>query len=151
MSQDDNRSKESNWKQLEALLGTKLPALPSVEKLLNWKDASWVGDYVQHILEKTIPKTGIPRSSKLFHEVFETHNYVIIKLKMPDPGNPLVKVRADQVIIESSYKGKKHEIPLPCWVTPRLSRATHKDGILQIKLRKRKFNKTYETVPIRYL
>jgi HSP20 family molecular chaperone IbpA len=151
MSQNSNRSKESMWKQMEQFLGTKLPELPSVQKIADWKDTAWVKDYVKEMLEMSMPKAGISRGESASSEVFETHNYVIIKLRMPDPGNPLVRVRTDRVIIETSYKGKKQEIPLPCLVTPRLSRASHKDGILQIKMRKRKLNKTYHEIPIRYL
>jgi hypothetical protein len=84
-------------------------------------------------------------------EVFETHHYVIVKLKLPQPNNPIVHVRADRITIEDSPLLKKQAVRLPCLVLPHLSRASHKDGILQIKLRKRKLNKTIHEVHVRYI
>lgn len=150
MSSDNNIDK-ARWEALESILGTRLPALPSKQQMELWKDASWVGDYVGKVLEQTLPKQGAPNHFKPSSEVFETHNYVIVKMKMHDQANPIVKIRTDQVKIDGISTNKSQTVKLPCHVIPQDSRASYKDGILQIKMRKRKINKTYHEVSVRYL
>jgi hypothetical protein len=153
MSHSERPSQQSRWNQLEALLGTKLPPLPTSEDMAVWQDTSWVENYVQQMLQQTIPKNRMAQTLGMreLPEVFETHHYVIIKLKLPQPNNPVVRVRADRVTFEDLPKLKRQAVRLPCLVLPHLSRASHKDGILQLKLRKRKLNKTTHEVPVRYI
>jgi HSP20 family molecular chaperone IbpA len=150
MRHNGSNSQQTRWEQLEALLGTKLPALPSAQDMAPWTDKSWVDDYVQQMLKKTMPTSGM-RGIQGKSEVFETHHYVIVKLKLPHPNNPVVKVRTDQVVIEDNPNVNRQAVQLPCLIIPRLSRASYKNGILQIKLRKRKINKTYHDIFVRYL
>ncbi|MFE5319513.1 Hsp20/alpha crystallin family protein [Paenibacillus sp. NPDC056579] len=154
MSRDDSMN-QARWEALESILGSKLPALPSKQQMEMWKDTSWVGDYVEKVLEKSIPKKWGGHepnpSSNHTAEVFETHNYVIVKLKMNDQANPNVKIRTDQIKIEGLVKNKAQIIKLPCHVIPSGSRASYKDGILQIKMKKKKINKSYHEVNVRYL
>jgi HSP20 family molecular chaperone IbpA len=85
-------------------------------------------------------------------EVFETHNHVIVKISISYEANPIVKVRTDAVKIEGMFDNKKQQlIRLPCLVVPSTARATYKEGILQIKVRKKKLNKSYREVSIRYI
>ncbi|NHN28295.1 Hsp20/alpha crystallin family protein [Paenibacillus agricola] len=153
MSPNDRPSQQSRWNQLEAMLGTKLPALPTAQDMEPWQDMSWVEGYVQQMLQKTMSNSKIPHTLgiKGLPEVFETHHYVIIKLKLSQPNHPIIHVRADRVTIEDSPQLKKQSVRLPCLVLPHHSRASHKDGILQIKLRKRKLNKTVHEIQVRYL
>lgn len=153
MSHNDRPSQQSRWNQLEALLGTKLPAMPTAQEMAPWQDMSWVEDYVQQMLQKTMPKNKMPSTLGVndLPEVFETHHYVIVKLKLPKPNNPIVHVRADRVTIEDSPKLKRQAVRLPSLVLPHLTRASHKDGILQIKMRKRKINKSTHEIHVRYI
>ncbi|WP_240417615.1 Hsp20/alpha crystallin family protein [Paenibacillus periandrae] len=151
MSYSSNSSPQSRWKQVEALLGTKLPELPDVSDTSPLTDTSWVDDYVQQMLKKTMPVSGVLSRYKNKAEIFETHHYVIVKFKLPQPANPIVKARADRVSIEDSPLVKKQNIKLPCLIIPRLSKASYKDGILQIKMRKRKINTTSYDIYVRYL
>jgi HSP20 family molecular chaperone IbpA len=151
MRHNGSPSQQARWEQLEALLGTKLPEMPTTQDMAAWKDISWVDDYVQQMLKKTMPRSGMLSGLTGTAEVFDTHNYVIVKLKLPHPNNPNVKVRADRVTIEDSPDLKKQSVQLPCLIVPRLSRVSHKNGILQIKLRKRKINKAWHDINVRYL
>ncbi|SFL44479.1 hypothetical protein SAMN03159341_10697 [Paenibacillus sp. 1_12] len=157
MSLGGNSSPQSRWKQVEALLGTKLPSLPETSDMSPLTDTSWVDDYVQQMLKKAMPKSGMLRGIKTIHgiktntEIFETHHYVIIKFKLPQPSNPIVKARADRVTIEDKPLLKKQSVKLPCLVVPRSSKASYKNGILQIKMRKRKVDQTAYDVYVRYL
>ncbi|UQZ87424.1 hypothetical protein SK3146_06721 [Paenibacillus konkukensis] len=148
---DNDNQNRSRWEALESLLGTKLPALPSSEHMDLWKDTSWVGDYVQNMLEKSMPKKGMINAFQPQEEVFQTHNYVIVKINMENNSNPIVKIRADQVKIDGLRNNKSQIIRLPCHVIPHLSRASYKDGILQIKMRKKKISTAYHEVSVRYL
>ncbi|OXM84754.1 Hsp20/alpha crystallin family protein [Paenibacillus rigui] len=141
------------WDQMEKLLGSKLPALPSAQQMDMLNDTSWVEDYVQQVLTKSMPVLGSSnKRSAGSAEVFDTHNYVIVKVKMSDQKcSPTVKVRVDQVRFDGMENGTKKIVPLPCHVIPHTSRSSFKDGILQVKMRKKKINKTYYEIPIRYL
>jgi len=154
MSRTSNNVNASKWEQLESLLGSKLPALPSAQQLEMLNDTSWVENYVQQVLSKSLPKLNVSSKAKRSQsqaEVFDTHNYVIVKMKLPDQLNPTVKVRTDQVRVDGLDNGDKKIIQLPCHVVPKYSRSSYKDGILQIKMRKKKLDKTYHEIPIRYL
>ncbi|WP_282941990.1 Hsp20/alpha crystallin family protein [Paenibacillus sp. RC67] len=150
MSRSNNN--QSRWEAIESILGTKLPNLQSDQHLELWKDTSWVEEYVKNILEKSLPKRGQIKSlSKEPSEIFETHHFVIMKMNMPDNANPIVKIRTDQVKIEGLSGTNSQVVRLPCHIDPRQSRASYKDGVLQIKMKKKKFNKSYHEVPVRYL
>ncbi|MCU6795421.1 Hsp20/alpha crystallin family protein [Paenibacillus sp. WQ 127069] len=151
MSHSGSSSPQSRWKQVEALLGTKLPELPEVSDTSPLTDTSWVDEYVQQMLKKTMPVNGMLSGLKSKAEIFETHHYVIVKFKLPQPANPIVRARADRVSIEDSPLVKKQNIKLPCLVVPRLSKASYKNGILQIKMRKQKINQTAYDIYVRYL
>ncbi|WP_028550509.1 Hsp20/alpha crystallin family protein [Paenibacillus sp. UNC451MF] len=147
-----NRSNnnQSRWEAIESILGTKLPNLPSDQHLELWKDTSWVEDYVKHMLEKSLPKRGMLKGVK-DSEIFETHHFVIVKMNMANNANPIVKIRTDQVKVEGISGSNAQVVRLPCHIDTRYSRASYKDGILQIKMRKKKINKAYHEISIRYL
>ncbi|TDF98144.1 Hsp20/alpha crystallin family protein [Paenibacillus piri] len=151
MSRRDTDNK-SRWHEIEKFLGNKLPPVPSSEQLDLLKDTTWVEDYVQQIFEKSLPKTGVVRSLRTKPEIFETHHHVIVKLALAQQANPIIKVRTDLIKIESIVNSQKPQlIRLPCHVIPSTARASYRDGILQIKVRKKRLNKTYHEVNVRYL
>ncbi|MBE1446489.1 Hsp20/alpha crystallin family protein [Paenibacillus sp. OAS669] len=150
MSRTNNN--QSRWEAIESLLGMKLPGLPSDKHLEMWKDTSWVEDYVKQILEKSLPKTStLKKAANNPSEIFETHHFIIVKMKMADNANPIVKIRTDQVKVDGISGNNPQIIRLPCPIDPRGSRASYKDGILQIKMRKKKIDQTYREISVRYL
>ncbi|NOU93342.1 hypothetical protein GC093_08950 [Paenibacillus sp. LMG 31456] len=154
MTNNGNNNKPSQWHEIENLLGSKLPALPTSKQMELLKDTSWIEGYVQNILNKTMPQNGMQKvtQSNSKAEVFETHYHVIVKTPISYEVNPAVKVRPDLIKIEGQLDNKKNQlIRLPCLVVPSTAKATYKEGILQIKIRKKKLNKTYREVSIRYI
>ncbi|MFD0680060.1 MULTISPECIES: hypothetical protein [unclassified Paenibacillus] len=152
MADKENNNKPSQWHEIETLLGSKLPGLPTSKQMDLLKDTSWIEEYVQNILEKTMPKQGVKKIVRSKAEVFETHYHVIVKTPISYENNPVVKVRTDLIKIEEMLDNKKHQlIRLPCLVVPSTARATYKEGSLQIKIRKKKLNKAYREVSIRYI
>jgi HSP20 family molecular chaperone IbpA len=151
MNQIGNKRFSSNWDMIEKLVGAKLPIFPNDEQMAVLKNTSWVDDYVRQMLDNTMPKQEILPNLGNSFEVFETHYYVVVKVKISYEANPLVKIRPDQVKVETSPNHKELIIPLPTLVVPSTGRATYKDEILQIKIRKTKFSKSYREVAIRYL
>ncbi|PZE22372.1 Hsp20/alpha crystallin family protein [Paenibacillus xerothermodurans] len=149
-----SRSGDTNksfWQTLEKLIGAKLPDLPDDEQLDLLKDTSWVQNYVKRAFEQVVPKQEPSQNRSGAAEVFETHHYVILKVKMPYEADPLVKLRVDQVKIESALKNISQIIRLPCLVVPSTGRATYKDGVLQVRIKKRKISKLYRDISVRYL
>lgn len=150
MSRPNNS--QSRWEALESLLGMKLPNFSTDKHLEQWKDTSWVEDYVKNILEKSLPSSStLKRTTSSPSEIFETHHFVIMKMKMPENANPIVKIRTDQVKVDGLSGSNSHIVRLPCHIDPQQSRASYKDGVLQIKMKKKKINKNYHEVAVRYL
>jgi HSP20 family molecular chaperone IbpA len=97
-------------------------------------DLSSIQSYVQNILSQVT--TG---DAMLSAEIFETHQSVIAKIKIPSqmqPKNLRVWVNANHIKIEKSPEGKEQVFNLPCSVDPNGKKALYKKGILQIRMPK---------------
>ncbi|MFC3791781.1 Hsp20/alpha crystallin family protein [Paenibacillus sp. GCM10012307] len=83
---------------------------------------------------------------------FETHHFVIVKFDFVQEINPeelRLFIRPDKVKLEFP-DGRREEIVLPSIVLPDSYRALYKDGILQVKIRKRSLNRRYREAYIRW-
>jgi HSP20 family molecular chaperone IbpA len=110
------------------------------EAVLANKDFSWLEDYVQGILSQSLPP--VPKEaqtgSSLQSEVFETHDYMIAKIKIPDPINPKkIKIffATNQIWLEG-LSDKSKIIQLPTHGRFHGSKAAFKDDILEIRIPK---------------
>ncbi|PWW05689.1 hypothetical protein DFQ01_104251 [Paenibacillus cellulosilyticus] len=116
------------------------------------KDTGWVERYVKSMMANAMPeKPAMPGSSNA--ETFETHHFIVIKWKLPrgvHPSSLRLFVREDRIRIEGLPEQKRETIELPKQVYPRVCRALCQDGVLQIKLRKKPFDRRYYETPIRY-
>jgi HSP20 family molecular chaperone IbpA len=107
-------------------------------------DLSSIQSYVQDVLSKAT--TG---DAMLSAEIFETHQSVIAKIKIPShlpPQNLRVWVSANHIKIEKSPEGKEQILNLPCSVDPNGKKTLYKKGILQIRIPKVKYKDRYHEV-----
>lgn len=148
MSEGSNNT--IDWKKFEQFFGA---TFPFTDKGSGKFSDNWVENYVQRIL-KNVP--GVSNSNAhqpLSHEVFQTHHFVFIKIKVPDSIRERamqVSVSSTQLKIEGLPEKQSFVVQLPVLVKARESRASYKDGILQIKVRKNNDDLDFYNVGIRY-
>ncbi|SEC50689.1 hypothetical protein [Paenibacillus sp. GP183] len=143
------------WEHFEKLFKQKLPLLEKGHSLLDNMD--WVENYVQDVLKKAMPKidrgtiSGALENSQF--DVFETHDHVIVQVKLHNEENPRalqVFVKSNQVKLTGFLKGGTKFIKLPTLVAPRTARASYKSSTLQIQIRKRGRKESYHEAFIRF-
>ncbi|MGG1517686.1 Hsp20/alpha crystallin family protein [Paenibacillus oryzisoli] len=148
-----NRHPWLKWEQVEKFLGQKLPF---AEKGQTFLDNMMLAEgYVQDVLKKAMPGLEATLSTAAIqNEVFETHEHVIIKVKIPkdeDPRNLQVFVKSTHIKITGFANGNKSRIiKLSTLVLPRTARVRYRQRLLEIKLRKRGLKELYHEAYIRY-
>jgi len=149
-SNDRNQLSKSDF--VENFLNNKFPFHSGMDQEI-LKDTSWIEGYVQDILHNAVPKARRTSPQKIPSQTFETHQYVIVKLTIPshiDPGTLMISIGTNLVKIEG-LTSSATIVKLPCTVVQNSARATFKDGILQIKMRKKTMKQGYHHVNIRFL
>lgn len=141
------------WDQIEKFLGQKLPFREKGQTFLD--NMMWVDGYVQDILKKAMPhlegKFSAGASGGI--DVFETHEHVIIQVKLSKEENPRaiqVFVKSHQVKISGFVSGNHQIVKLPAIVVPRTAKARYKQRLLQIQIRKRGLKENYHEAYIRF-
>lgn len=138
----------SRWEELEQWMeGQKLPKGLDV-----MSEPDWVEKFVRKMMTKALPAAGVadPPSSS---STFETHHFIIVKFRLPkgcSRDELRLLVRSDKIRIEGLPDGGSESIKLPKAVHPRECRALVRDGVLQVKLRKRNYGSSYYETSIRW-
>lgn len=135
-----------NWKSFEKFFGGKFPL-----QMENYNNRDWVENYVQDILSN-IP-VGLKKNKLMNHEIFQTHNFVFTKIKVPDNiniGDLYISASSNQIKIEGLPDNQHYVIKLPTMVKARESRAKFENGHLQIKIRKMKDDQKFHDVYVHY-
>lgn len=93
---------------------------------------------------------NVPRPGR--EEVFETHRYVVVKLRVKDVVL-LDQIRLlinDSELIVKWSRHRERRIRFPVLVVPKTARAKYRDGVLQIIAIKKKGKSSYLEIPVRY-
>lgn len=140
-----DNSAGKKWTQ-DSFFDKKFP-FKHADPLENY-DLSSINAYVQNVLSQaTIGE------ARLSTEVFETHQSVIVKIKLPKqlhPRNLRIKVNSNHIKMEKTEGNEEQIIPLPCRVDPTGRKAVFKQSILEIRIPKVKTRDPYHEVFIRY-
>ncbi|OCT15958.1 hypothetical protein A8709_10075 [Paenibacillus pectinilyticus] len=148
-----NRHPWLKWEQVEKFLGQKLPFAEKGQTFLD--NMTWAEGYVQDMLKKAMPgfDANISTSGSIGTEIFETHEHVIIKVKIAkdeDPRALQVFVKSSQIKLTGFVNGKPRIIKLTTLVLPRTANVRYKQRLLEIKVRKRALKENYHEAYIRY-
>lgn len=137
----DNKNPFSfDWSSLEKWFGDSAPFMKEMIKSRatnNESDASWVEGYVRDILKGSAVKPGKTQAPE--HELIETHNDIIVKLRVPDKTSPRslrVQVSGHALKIFGLPGGKTRTISLPKNVLGESSKAIFQKGVLKIRMPK---------------
>jgi len=125
------------------------------------EDFRWITEYVDGVVKDALTAAG-SRSAKrpsrkagqpLSYELFQTHHHLIVRFRVPER----IKARRLRVFagvqklrVEGLPGDEAQTVELPAFVSPSSCRALFKDGVLQVKLAKRKINDRFEEVFIRF-
>lgn len=149
---ESNRQPWMMWENFEKLFGQKLPFKEKGQSMLD--NMSWVENYVQDALKNAMPKgVGLSSAGDIPIEVFETHEHVIVQVKLPkeeDPRAIQVFIKSNQVKLTGFLKENSKIIKLPALVAPRTARARFKPRTLQIQIRKRGNKESYHEAYISF-
>jgi HSP20 family molecular chaperone IbpA len=110
-------------------------------------DLSSIHSYVQNVLSQVT--NG---ESMLSTDVFETHHWVIAKIKIPNQllsRNLKIWVNANRIKIERTQDNKAPIVQilnLPCRVDPYTRKAVFRKDILEIRMPKVKYKDRYHEV-----
>lgn len=152
MPDNDGNDGKDLWSRMLGWLDKE--NLPSAADLLGSPD--WIEKYVRRTISQAIPASMAPLPAGVKEpspEVFDTHHFVIVKCKLPrrlKAHELRLFVRPDRVKLDGWPDGPKI-VRLPVPVDPRDCRALCRDGLLQIKLRKKQLNRMYHEVDIRFI
>jgi hypothetical protein len=149
------------WDQIEKFINDRLSMMNPFGKAaadsFMQKHPDWVERLVGQVLDRTLPKplkpsaekpSGSTKPAAVSTEVFETHQHVIAKIKLPRKEHPRalqVMVRSDRIKLLGLLGGEPYYIQLPAPVLASTARAKFKEGILQVQARKRKKGAYRET------
>lgn len=128
----------------------------------HWRDSlrpdgamPWVEEYVRGLIADVVPgasETGPPpssRTSSFTGSVFETHQQVIARIRLPLGGEtelPRVRASIHELQVETA-DGQRRTLKLPCFVRPDGARAVWKEDILEVRLPK-EGNPRYRDIPV---
>ncbi|MEW9701019.1 hypothetical protein [Paenibacillus sp. SI8] len=149
-----NRHPWLKWEQIEKFLGQKLPFGEKGQTFLD--NMTWVEGYVQDMLKKAMPSgtdASISNHAGAGSEIFETHEHVILKVKLAteeDPRAMQVFIKSNQIKLTGYISGKSKIVKLPSIVLPRTARVRYKQRTLEVKIRKRGLKEQYHEAYIRF-
>lgn len=119
-------------------------------------DSDEVDQYVENAIRQATLNPAFSNSgggSKLQYEHLDTHNLLITKIRIPNrihPENIWVQLNRTQIKINGLDDEESQIIVLPTPINPDQSKATFKQGSLQIKMPKMSIGR-FKDVYIRYL
>jgi HSP20 family molecular chaperone IbpA len=149
-----------DWQSLEKMLAERLPfPLPDMAKI-NHRDASWVSDYVNRLLqtssaaETDIDADPIRTITGMNADLYETQSSVICRVRVPE-GADIYSIR---VWVHSRHlkleglpgKQRTRTIVLPATVNSKSCSAIFKNDVLEIKMAKDRRKPIYREVYVQF-
>lgn len=160
-----------NWDQMEKWAGGRFPFMSDkYKKKMASGNTDWVGEYVQDVLKRSFAeRTGVEPEEEtekevtassggggldLDYELFETHNSVIARVKVPEDvqvRNIRVYAGTMQLKLEQDPQRKKMYIRLPTEIISSTVKAALKNRVLEIRCSKLEEAEIFQEVRVRYL
>lgn len=140
---DDSINK--NWGGSELFSNKNFP-FTQVNALESY-DLSSIQSYVQNVLSQV----STMDDALLKAEVFETHQWVIAKIKISSQilaRSLRIRVNSHHMVISRTQNSKDQIIHFPCKVNPLARKSVYKSGILEIRMPKLKYKERYHEVEL---
>lgn len=148
-----------DWGEFEKHLLQQIPFLPKnfFRGMNPGRATNWVQDYVQNAFKSMIgdvQKGAFPfaqgkQTDSMHYDLFETHRSVIVRCSIPKDTSPYdykPSVNRRNLRIRTPSDDNV-DIPLPKPVVPSSSKATYRDGVLEIRMPKSSKKEYYRSIP----
>lgn len=157
-----------DWESFSKKLREQLPDVEN--KLADTKplDFSWIHQYVEDVLNRTMPnirpkqqksqtkntqETASPQWVQLKPKIMDTITDVIVRIDVPEGLNAKrirIECNANRMLIRVLPQLKPQMIVMPARVLYRRAKAVHKHGVIEVKLPKHPDEETFQTIKINY-
>jgi HSP20 family molecular chaperone IbpA len=117
-------------------------------------DFSWLENYIHDMVSESLPRPSKETNSrsKTKSTIFETHDYIIVKVNLADniePEHVKIYHYANQLKLEGLSNGSHTMVQLPAQGRYHGSKAIIRNGILEIRIPK-ETNETYRQIRVRF-
>ncbi|WP_096439352.1 hypothetical protein [Alteribacter populi] len=144
------------------VLGKSGLGLPFDPKMLG--NSEWVNDYVQNIIKESMPNQMAPHqadqdssnpvedSKTIKYDLFEMHDYIIVRIYLTEDVNEesiSISLGHSRIIMKGHPQQDPFIVSLPEHPSDKRFGATCKDGVIEMRLRKRK-NEPVKPITIRF-
>jgi hypothetical protein len=144
-----------NWESFEKNFGIKMPPIGRGQNSAN---PNWVENYVQDILSQVMPSQMMQpqqrRQSGLNEQVFETHDFVVARVPIPESADPynvrVFLINNHTLRIEGLEGVPNHSIQLPVSVRPNGTKASYKNRVLEIRMPKESGEEIRKEINVRF-
>lgn len=117
-------------------------------------DLSWVNKHIEETLNQSLPSNAAQdKPASYSSEIVDIHNYVIVKIKVPESQARTLAVAASstQLKLLGGASNPQQTIQLPAFVRADSSKAIYKNGVLEIRLLKREKTERFSDIEIHFL
>lgn len=148
-----------NWKEMDKFFSGRIPFMPKEFQERLQMDSSWIGDYVQDVLKHSFSDSAQNMNwesksfSRIEYDLFETHNSVIVRLRIPEnihPKHIKLFVGSNRLKVENLSTKQKQMITLPNTIDAEGSRAVFKDNVMEVRMPKANDSDFFNEIKIRY-
>lgn len=148
-----NNNSPFDWNSFkQQFMGNNFPGTtPNLDNL----DFSWIEKYVQNVIESSIPDTrtgNSPNKSRALQpEMFETHDYIIIRMFISEDilQNIQILLDSNNLLISGLRESKQEMIKLPSNGKASGSKAVFHDDVLEVRILKDR-SRSFKEIPIEY-
>jgi len=130
------------------------------------ENSDWVDNYVQDIIKKSFsqqydnnlynreesPKKKYQTKRSIQHEIFEMHDYIIVRIPLPSEANPdriSLSLSNNRLIVKGHPLKEEVTINLPSVPNEKKIGAKCKNHVIEVRLKKRQ-NEPVVPIPVRF-
>ncbi|GGG09845.1 hypothetical protein GCM10010916_28410 [Paenibacillus abyssi] len=146
-----------DWDEFEKFMIKQLPFLSGQASTDDThQNNNAIGNYVQKVMKRFLNNPAINHPylkpftiNKIEYEMFETHRSIFVQCRVPKNASPYdMSFSVNKRKLKISHDGKTEEILLTSDVDSRRSTAKYKNGILEIRLPKRRQKEPFHEIAI---
>ncbi|EXX85790.1 hypothetical protein BG53_07295 [Paenibacillus darwinianus] len=154
----DHQNQMLDWHEFEKFMVKQFPFIPEGQLTTHGEGLDPVGDYVGNIMKRFFKNPSMRHpyfnpfkdGGGIDYDMFESHRSVFVQCRLPKQTSPH---ELNFSVNKRKLKVKNAEctqiIPLTCDVDPARSKATYKQGLLEIRLPKKNSSGPYHDIMLR--
>lgn len=153
----DRQPQMMDWDEFEKYMVKQFPFLTGGQWKTLGEQLDPVEDYFKNVMKRffKIPSYRHPyfnpfKNGGIDYDMFETHRSIFVQCRLPKETSPHdMNFSVNKRRLKIKHADKTQDILLSCDVDPSRSKATFKDGMLEIRLPKKRSPAPYHDIVIR--